>query len=219
MSDLKQPGSRSFSLADRLLIAADQAARTVLAQSHAARPYPSADTPETITEPTQRAQAAALMRVNHAGEISAQALYQGQAFVAQNPATRESLMEAAREENDHLAWCAQRVEELGGRLSVLNPLWYAGSFTIGALAGLAGDKTSLGFVAETERQVVEHLDGHMKQLPADDARTRAIITQMSADEERHGRDALLAGGAELPFFARALMKLTARVMTRTAYWL
>lgn len=219
MSEPKLPGSRVFSLADRFLIAADQAARTVLAESHAARPYPPAEIPETVDDPTQRARAAALMRVNHSGEIAAQALYQGQAFVAKSPATRESLMEAAREENDHLAWCAQRVEELGGRVSVLNPLWYAGSFTIGALAGLAGDRTSLGFVAETERQVVEHLDGHMKQLSSDDARTRAIITQMSADEERHGRDALLAGGAELPFFARALMKLTARVMTRTAYWL
>jgi ubiquinone biosynthesis monooxygenase Coq7 len=161
---------------------------------------------------------AALMRINHSGEVAAQALYQGQAFVSQRDATRASLMEAAREETDHLAWCAERIEELGGRTSLLNPLWYAGSFTIGALAGLAGDRTSLGFVAETERQVVEHLDGHLQRLPMEDVRTRAIIQQMSADEERHGRNAMLAGGAELPRPVRALMKLTAKVMTRTAYW-
>jgi ubiquinone biosynthesis monooxygenase Coq7 len=138
--------------------------------------------------------------------------------VASSAVTRESLMEAAREETDHLAWCAQRVHELEGRLSVLNPLWYAGSFAIGALAGLAGDRTSLGFVAETERQVVEHLEGHLQQLSRNDARTRAIIEQVSRDEERHGRNALDAGGAALPLFARVLMKISARVMTRTAYW-
>jgi 3-demethoxyubiquinol 3-hydroxylase len=219
MNDSKLPGLRSVGLGDRLLIALDQAARTVLAESHPSRPYPAADIEETLEQPGQRKHAAALMRVNHSGEIAAQALYQGQAFVAHSAATRESLMEAAHEENDHLAWCAQRVRELDGRLSLLNPLWYAGSFTIGALAGLAGDRTSLGFVAETERQVVEHLDGHMQQLSKDDARTRAIISQMSADEERHGRDALRAGGRGLPLFARTLMKLSARVMTRTAYWL
>lgn len=209
--------ARDFTLLDRLLIAVDQAARTVLADSHASRPYPADGIPESVHEPADRRHAAALMRINHAGEVAAQALYQGQAFVATSSATRESLMEAAREETDHLAWCAQRVRELDGRLSVLGPLWYAGSFAIGALAGLAGDKTSLGFVAETERQVVEHLEGHLQQLSAKDARTRAIIEQMSADEERHGHNALIAGGKELPSFARVLMKLTARVMTRTAY--
>jgi ubiquinone biosynthesis monooxygenase Coq7 len=127
-------------------------------------------------------------------------------------------MEAAREETDHLAWCARRVRELDGRLSVLNPVWYAGSFAIGALAGVAGDKTSLGFVAETERQVVEHLEGHLRQLASGDARTRSIVEQMRTDEERHGHNALRAGGANLPSLARAMMKLTARVMTRTAYW-
>jgi ubiquinone biosynthesis monooxygenase Coq7 len=210
-------GGRSFSLADRLLIALDQAARTVLADSHAARPYPAEDVPETL-DPAGRKHATALMRINHSGEVSAQALYQGQAFVASSAVTRESLMEAAREETDHLAWCAQRVHELEGRLSVLNPLWYAGSFAIGALAGLTGDRTSLGFVAETERQVVEHLEGHLQQLSQNDARTRAIIEQMSRDEEGHGRNALDAGGAALPLFARALMKISARVMTSTAYW-
>ena len=211
--------AREIGLLDRFLIAFDQAARTVLADSHPSRPYPAEGIPESVDEPAERRHAAALMRINHAGEVAAQALYQGQAFVAGSLATRESLMEAAREENDHLAWCAQRVRELESRLSVFNPLWYVGSFAIGALAGLAGDKTSLGFVAETERQVVEHLEGHLQQLSNRDARTRAIIEQMSADEERHGRNALLAGGASLPVFAQALMKLTARVMTRTAYWL
>lgn len=209
--------TRNYSVLDRILVAFDQATRTVLADSHASRPYPANGIPESLHAPEERRHAAALMRVNHSGEVAAQALYQGQAFVAASAATRESLMEAAREETDHLAWCAQRVRELEGRLSALNPVWYAGSFAIGALAGLAGDKTSLGFVAETERQVVEHLEGHLQQLSAKDARTCAIIEQMSADEERHGRNALLAGGEALPSFARALMKLTARVMTRTAY--
>jgi ubiquinone biosynthesis monooxygenase Coq7 len=159
------------------------------------------------------------MRVNHSGEIAAQALYQGQAFVTKSDATRESLMEAGREESDHLAWCAARIHELGGRRSVLDPLWYAGSFAIGALAGLAGDRTSLGFVAETERQVVQHLQSHLQRLPVEDVRTRAILEQMSADEERHGAAARDAGGVELPAPARALMKLTGRIMTRTAFWL
>jgi ubiquinone biosynthesis monooxygenase Coq7 len=206
-------------LGDRLLIALDQTVRTLMADHHASRPYPAEGIPETVEREEDRRHAAALMRINHSGEVSAQALYQGQAFVAGSEATRESLMEAAREETDHLAWCAARVRELDGRLSVLNPIWYAGSFTIGALAGLAGDRTSLGFVAETERQVVEHLEGHLKQLTTSDGRTRAIIEQMSQDEERHGRNAMLAGGEELPSFVRSLMKLTARVMTRTAYWI
>jgi ubiquinone biosynthesis monooxygenase Coq7 len=159
------------------------------------------------------------MRINHAGEVAAQALYQGQAFVAGNPATREALLEAGREEADHLAWCSQRIRELDSRTSVLDPIWYAGSFAIGVLAGLAGERTSLGFVAETERQVVEHLNGHLRRLPQDDQRTRAIINQMSTDEERHGSKSFEAGGAELPSAARSLMKLTAKIMTRTARWI
>lgn len=212
---------RHHSLLDRLITPLDQTLRTLFVSHVAARPYPAENLPETpalADQPDARRHAAALMRINHSGEVAAQALYQGQAFVSQGNATRASLMEAAREETDHLAWCAERIRELGGRTSVLNPLWYAGSFTIGAVAGLAGDRTSLGFVAETERQVVEHLEGHLRRLPADDVRTRAIIQQMSADEERHGHNAMLAGGAELPSFVRGLMKLTARVMTRTAYW-
>jgi len=159
------------------------------------------------------------MRVNHAGEIAAQALYQGQALVAANPETRESLLAAGREETDHLAWCEQRVKELGGRTSLLSPFWYGGSFAIGVLAGLAGDRTSLGFVAETERQVIEHLDSHLRQLPAGDERTRAIIRQMSEDEARHGQNAMAAGGVTLSRMTQALMKATAKVMTRTAYWI
>lgn len=212
---------RHYSLLDRLITPLDQTLRTLFASHVAARPNPAEnlpEAPEIADQPDTRRHAAALMRINHSGEVAAQALYQGQAFVSQADATRASLMEAAREETDHLAWCAERIRELGGRTSLLNPLWYAGSFTIGALAGLAGDRTSLGFVAETERQVVEHLDGHLQRLPAQDVRTRAIIQQMSADEERHGRNAMLAGGAELPRPVRALMKLTAKVMTRTAYW-
>lgn len=213
---------RHYSPLDRLLTPLDQTLRTLFASHVAARPNPAEnlpEAPEIADRPELRRHAAALMRINHSGEVAAQALYQGQAFVSQADATRASLMEAAREETDHLAWCAERIRELGGRTSLLNPLWYAGSFTIGALAGLAGDRTSLGFVAETERQVVEHLDGHLQHLPEADVRTRAIIQQMSADEERHGRNAMLAGGAELPRPVRALMKLTAKVMTRTAYWI
>ena len=213
---------RHYTPLDRLITPLDQTLRTLFASHVAARPNPAENLPESpqiADDPRARRHAAALMRVNHSGEVAAQALYQGQAFVSQADATRASLMEAAREETDHLAWCAERIRELGGRTSLLNPLWYAGSFTIGALAGLAGDRTSLGFVAETERQVVEHLESHLHRLPAEDSRTRAIIQQMSADEERHGQNATVAGGAELPRPVRALMKLTAKVMTRTAYWI
>lgn len=212
------PALRHPSPIDRLIGSFDQALRTVLGGNSATRPYPAEDIAETLDQPADRRHAAALMRVNHSGEVAAQALYQGQAAVAGRSATQSALMEAAREETDHLAWCATRIHELGGRTSLLNPLWYAGSFAIGALAGLAGDRTSLGFVAETERQVVEHLEGHLHRLPLTDARTRAIVRQMSADEARHGHNALTAGGAELPAIARAMMKATARIMTRTAYW-
>lgn len=210
---------RRYSLIDQLIAPLDQTARTLFGTGASARPYPAEGIPETVDQPADRTHAAALMRVNHSGEVAAQALYQGQAFVARSAAIRASLMDAAQEETDHLAWCSTRIEELGGRTSLLNPVWYAGSFAIGALAGLAGDKTSLGFVAETERQVVEHLEGHLHRLPQDDARTRAVIEAMSADEERHRHNAMSAGGAALPSLARSLMKLTARVMTRTAYWL
>jgi 3-demethoxyubiquinol 3-hydroxylase len=209
---------RDFDPIDRLIVPLDRALRTLGGVYDSSRPSPAQDVTDSL--PTEhQTEVAALMRVNHSGEIAAQALYQGQAFVAKSDATRESLMEAGREESDHLAWCAARIHELGGRRSLLDPLWYAGSFAIGALAGLSGDRTSLGFVAETERQVVQHLQSHLQRLPAQDVRTRAILEQMSADEERHGSAAKNAGGIELPAPARALMRLIGRIMTRTAFWL
>ena len=218
MSTRQSLEPRVFSLLDRLIEPADQALRTLFRATHCSRPYPAEQIPETVAD-SQRSEVAALMRINHAGEVAAQALYQGQALVAGNTRTREALLEAGHEEADHLAWCSRRVQELGSRTSLLDPLWYAGSFAIGVVAGIAGDRTSLGFVAETERQVVEHLQGHLGQLPHDDMRTRAIIDQMRSDEQRHGESAMHAGGAELPVLARALMKATAKVMTTTARWL
>lgn len=167
----------------------------------------------------ERRTSAALMRVNHAGEIAAQALYHGQALVSRTAATRDLLLKAAHEETDHLAWCETRLKELGSRPSLLNPLWYAGSFAIGAMAALLGDRTSLGFVVETERQVEGHLDQHLARLPPDDARSRAILETMRSDEIAHGLTAKAAGAAELPTPVRMLMRSTARVMTSTAYWI
>ena len=167
----------------------------------------------------ERRLCAALMRVNHAGEIAAQALYHGQAFVAQSRSTRDFLLKAANEEADHLAWCEMRLKELQSQPSLLNPLWYAGSFAIGALAALSGDRTSLGFVVETERQVERHLDDHLSRLPRSDSRSRAILEAMRKDEIEHGARARTAGAAELPAVVRAVMRNTARVMTRTAYFI
>jgi 3-demethoxyubiquinol 3-hydroxylase len=210
---------RRLSPLDRLIAAADQVARTLLTPAVSNRPYPAEGLPETVESEQDRRHVAGLMRVNHAGEIAAQALYQGQALVAGAEPTRQSLLEAGREETDHLAWCEQRVKELGGRTSLLSPVWYGGSFAIGALAGLASDRTSLGFVAETERQVVAHLNSHLRQLPLSDERSRAIIQKMSDDEARHGHNAVTAGGVALPTLTRLLMRMTAKVMTRTAYWI
>jgi len=207
---------------DAWIGAADRALRALLAPAHASRPVPRppATTEGGATELSadERRRAAALMRVNHAGEIAAQALYHGQALVARSDTTRGLLLDAAREETDHLAWCESRLEELESRPSLLNPLWYAGSFFIGALAALAGDRASLGFVVETERQVEGHLDEHLGRLPAADLRSRAIVQQMRVDEAAHGANARAAGGAELPGPVRALMRQTARIMTGTAYW-
>ena len=158
------------------------------------------------------------MRVNHAGEVAAQALYQGHAAVARDDHLGEQMLRAANEEFDHLAWCEQRIEELGESPSRLSPLWYAGAFAIGAASGILGDKWSLGFIAETERQVCEHLEGHLDGLPEQDERSRAIVEKMRAEEEEHGENAVLAGAAELPSPVKKLMRLTAKVMTRTAYW-
>ncbi len=164
-----------------------------------------------------RRHAAGLMRVNHAGEIAAQALYQGQALTARDPAIRAHMLDAAREEQQHLRWCEERLEELGAGPSMLKPLWYAGSFAIGAAAGLAGDEWSLGFVAETERQVSEHLDDHLQKLPEDDEKSRAIVEKMREDERRHGRNAEAAGGKPLPAPVRALMRGVAQIMKLGAY--
>jgi ubiquinone biosynthesis monooxygenase Coq7 len=205
------------SLADRVIRELDRALRTVSAANQAARSCPAADIPDAPADPGERRHSASLMRVNHAGEVAAQALYHGQALTARDPTVRAALLAAASDETDHLAWCEQRVRELGSHTSLLSPLWYAGSFAIGALAGLAGDRMSLGFVAETERQVVEHLESHLSALPEDDVRSRRIVEQMQEDEARHGREASDAGGHVLPMLIRGLMRETARLMTRTAY--
>jgi 3-demethoxyubiquinol 3-hydroxylase len=203
---------------DTLISTADKALRSVLAPARAARPSPATGTAAELSE-AERRESGALMRVNHTGEVAAQALYHGQAFAARNESTRTMLLHAARDETDHLAWCEARLSELQSRPSLLNPLWYAGSFAIGALAATFGDRVSLGFVAETERQVEGHLNVHLTRLPAADLRSRAILEQMRTDEISHGAAARSAGGAELPAPARLLMKHTSRVMTHTAYWI
>lgn len=213
---------------DRLLISLDNAMRTLSGASHAARPCPRPAVPagsasgagaDAELSADERRLAAALMRVNHVGEVCAQALYQAQALTARDPALRERMAVAAREETDHLAWTQQRLHELGGRTSWLNPLWYAGAFGIGWLAGRAGDAVSLGFVVETERQVEQHLAGHMDRLPARDAASRAIVEQMKDDERRHADAAQAAGASTLPRPARWLMRGAARVMTGTAHYI
>lgn len=195
--------------------------QTLCAPARAKRPFPeSTETLEDteLNEQEKRA-SAGYMRVNHVGEICAQALYQSQALTASDPNLRAKMQSAAYEEIDHLAWCEQRLEELGSRKSVLNPIWYAGSFAIGAAAGIAGDKWNLGLVAETERQVVEHLESHLAVLPEQDHRSREVVEQMKQDESEHAKMAVDAGAAMLPAPVKSLMKLASRVMTRTAYWL
>jgi ubiquinone biosynthesis monooxygenase Coq7 len=210
---------------DRVISAADRALRALLAPAAAGRPVPAAprcalpeaQTADACLSPEEKRESAALMRVNHAGEVAAQALYHAQALFARDPEVREFMINAAREETDHLAWCESRLRELGARPSLLKPLWYAGSFGIGALAALLGDRASLGFVAETERQVEGHLRGHLERLPSADVRSRAIVEAMRHDEAGHGQQAQSAGGARLPAPVRELMRQTARVMTHTAY--
>ncbi|MDX9740330.1 MAG: 2-polyprenyl-3-methyl-6-methoxy-1,4-benzoquinone monooxygenase [Gammaproteobacteria bacterium] len=213
-------GARRYSTIDRLLIQADHALRTVFGRPQVSeRANPATAHPLPALDEHEAHESARLMRINHAGEVSAQALYQGQAMTARLPEVRGQMERAAIEENDHLVWCAERIEELGGRTSLLNPLWYAGSFTIGAVAGLVGDRWSLGFIVETERQVIEHLEGHLSRLPAADHRSRAILEQMKEDEAHHGTTALNAGAAELPPPIKAAMRLTSRVMTGAAYYM
>lgn len=208
--------SRDYSPADRLLARLNQGL-SLLAPASAGRPNPGRPVPDAPLPDAERRHAAGLMRINHAGEIAAQALYHGQAAVARDGKLREHLLAAAREEQDHLRWCEERLEELGSGPSKLKPLWYAGSFAIGAAAGMAGDRWSLGFVEETEKQVSEHLTEHLSTLPPADQRSRAILRRMRADEERHGREARNAGGRALPRPVRELMRRVARVMKRGAY--
>ncbi len=201
---------------DQLITTFDLGLRTVFATPHAGRPYPAAAAPEAELSETDKARAAALMRVNHVGEVCAQALYAGQALTARNEKVRGELEQAAREETDHLAWCEQRIDELGGRKSLLNPLWFGGAFGIGAVAGLLGDKWNLGFLAETERQVEAHLDGHLQKLPEADARSRAVVEQMKIDEIKHAQTAVDHGGAPLPSPVKMAMRFAADVMRQTA---
>ena len=202
---------------DFLINPLDIALRTLFAPAQSERPVPGDTLPEAELSDDEKKLAAALMRVNHCGEICAQALYQGQGLTARNSEVRHDLTQAAREETEHLAWTEQRIRELGGRKSVLNPLWYGGSFLIGAVAGALGDRWNLGFLAETERQVEQHLKGHLGRLPAQDLRSRAIVDQMKRDEMRHAVTAVAHGGSDLPLPVRAVMKLTAKVMTTTAH--
>jgi ubiquinone biosynthesis monooxygenase Coq7 len=208
---------RQLDLTDRVIGVADRALRTLASHAVAARPYPAAGGEVELT-PAERAEAAALMRVNHVGEICAQALYEAQALGTSEPRLRAAFAHAAREETDHLAWTERRIAELGGRTSLLNPLWYGGAFAIGLLASRMGDRISLGFMAETENQVEQHLQGHLDRLPPADAASRAVVEQMSADEVGHGQTALALGGVPLPLPARLAMRLAAKVMTTAAHY-
>jgi len=204
------------SLQDRLLIAADQALRALAAPPGASRPSPAVTLEEPELTAVEREESAALMRVNHAGEIAAQALYSGQAIMARTDSTRAHLLEAAAEEEDHLAWCAERIDELGGHRSVLDPVWYAGSFVLGVMAGAAGDDRSLGFIAETEDQVEAHIGDHLERLPNADTKSRAILEQMAADEAHHGTTARLRGGTELPQPVKSIMAAGGEILRKIA---
>ena len=211
--------SRYYTSADTLLINLDQAIRTLFGQPPTTgRPQPAAGLPANDLQPAERQEAARLMRVNHTGEVCAQALYQGQALTARLDDVRGRMEQAAYEENDHLAWCKARLQDLESRPSLLDPLFYLGAFTIGALAGKAGDRWSLGFVAETEYQVVRHLSSHLQRLPTADHESRAVLEQMREDEARHATNAIVAGGVRLPWPVRLLMKGASKVMTKTTYW-
>ncbi len=202
---------------DRIIIEFDKGLRTLFSEAHSVRPHPDEGVMEAPLDESEKKRSAALMRVNHSGEICAQALYQGQALTAKDPVVQKKLKQAAAEETEHLAWTAHRVHELGGHLSVLNPLWYTGSLALGAFAGLIGDKWNLGFLSETEQQVGAHLQSHLEKLPAEDEKSRAIVSQMYTDEIGHSEMAMALGGAVLPAPAKMLMKINGRVMTKTAY--
>ena len=209
---------RQLSPLDRFLSGIDNAIRAATsAPTRASRPNPATDVPDTALSAQEKSHAAGLMRVNHAGEIAAQGLYQGHAAVARDPGIEQQMQAAADEELDHLGWCEERLGELGSGPSSLRPVWYAGAWLMGAVSGVLGDKWSLGFIEETERQVSDHLTSHLDRLPEHDAKSRAIVSQMRDEEERHGTNAREAGAAELPRPVRRLMRLTAKVMTSTAY--
>lgn len=203
---------------DRFIIEFDKGLRTLFTPAASVRPMPGKQLDEAALSAAEKKLAAALMRVNHSGEICAQALYQGQALTARNPTAKAALQQAAQEETEHLCWCETRVHELGSHTSYLNPLWYTGSLAMGALAGALGDQWNLGFLAETEHQVERHLAGHLTRLPAADSKSRAIVEQMKIDEARHATSALEQGGVALPPPIKHAMQLTSKLMTQAAYW-
>lgn len=203
---------------DQAIVEFDKALRTLFAPAPTSRPVPGAELPEADMTPAERQHVAALMRINHCGEICAQALYQGQSLTSRDPNVRKALEQAAWEETEHLNWTETRIAELGGRKSLLNPLWYAGSLALGVLAGKLGDAWNLGFLAETERQVEGHLESHLQQLPAHDGKSREILDRMKSDEMRHAETAVAQGARELPEVARTAMKWSSRLMTRTSYY-
>lgn len=210
---------RNYTLLDKICIGFDQALRALTNNVSAmASTYPAARVEEQMLDDSQRKHSAALMRINHAGEICAQALYQGQAVVSHSPQIQEKMQQAALEEGQHLEWCKQRLDELGSHTSYLNPLWYTGSFCIGMMAGMIGDKWSLGFVVETERQVIKHLESHLQLLPMQDQRSYKILKQMEQDEAKHRDEAIAAGAAELPDIIKQAMGFTSKIMVKTAYW-
>lgn len=210
---------RRLSPLDRLLSGIDSALRTVAAPGpHTTRRSPAQEMPEATLSEREKRHAAGLMRVNHAGEVAAQGLYQGHAAIARDRAIEAQMRQAADEEMDHLGWCEQRLGELGAAPSKLSPLWYAGAFVIGAASGALGDRWSLGFIEETERQVSDHLSGHLERLPPQDRKSRAIVARMREEEEQHGDNARRAGASQLPAPIRRLMRMSAKVMTGTAYW-
>lgn len=212
------PGLRRMNRTDQLITAFDHGLRTLFAPAHARRAEPGADLPEAELADRERDVAAALMRVNHTGEVCAQALYQGQMLAVRDPRVRHALASAAQEETDHLAWTQSRISALGGRRSVLDPVFYAGSFAMGLAAGLLGDRWNLGFLAETERQVESHLSEHLERLPAGDQRSRAVVEQMRADESRHARGAVRQGGADLPGPVKSVMRAVSKAMTGSTYY-
>ncbi len=210
---------RHYTLIDRFCLSVDQALRAVFLNAKTTeRIYPANDIVEPDLTPEQREHSAALMRINHAGEVCAQALYHGQSLVSRRPEIKDQLLNAAIEEGDHLAWCNQRLTELGSHTSYLNPVWYAGSFAIGLTAGVIGDKWSLGFLAETENQVVTHLEKHLQLLPKEDKKSFQILQQMRQDEAEHRDYALASGAARLPKWVKKIMRMTSKVMVKTTYW-